>query len=182
MFAYFVRLIGYSFVQVRQWRYQNVVFAVLISFSSFLQNPIYVYPYEALEGFTMALMMTSAVTYVARYASWSESKNKYHGEQFQSVIIKKFGNVAFWFLNQIPTENYQVLAGSFIFSFILNRAHSIKKLSNKILFFLFIFFRDLPGTRLDIWISKIERKEAQLVFMHDIFLPLCKLLNHLWSE
>ena len=27
------------------------------------------YPYEALEGFTMALMMTSAVTYVAKISS-----------------------------------------------------------------------------------------------------------------
>ena len=44
MVAYFVRLIGYSF----------------------LENPLFVYPYEALEGFTMALMMTSAVTYVAK--------------------------------------------------------------------------------------------------------------------
>ena len=47
MLAYFVRLIGYSF----------------------LSNPVYVYPYEALEGFTMALMMTSAVTYVAKISS-----------------------------------------------------------------------------------------------------------------
>ena len=30
---------------------------------------MYVYPYEALEGFTMALMMTSAVTYVAKIST-----------------------------------------------------------------------------------------------------------------
>ena len=47
MVAYTVRMIGYSF----------------------LQNPTHVYPYEALEGFTMALMMTSAVTYVAKISS-----------------------------------------------------------------------------------------------------------------
>jgi MFS family permease len=47
MLAYFVRLLGYSF----------------------LENPLYVYPYEALEGFTMALMMTSAVTYVAKIST-----------------------------------------------------------------------------------------------------------------
>ena len=34
-----------------------------------LQDPVYVYPFEALEGFTMALMMTSAVTYVARIST-----------------------------------------------------------------------------------------------------------------
>ena len=44
MIAYTVRMIGYSY----------------------LQDPVHVYPYEALEGFTMALMMTSAVTYVAK--------------------------------------------------------------------------------------------------------------------
>ena len=33
------------------------------------QDPLYVYPYEALEGFTMALMMTSAVTYVAKIST-----------------------------------------------------------------------------------------------------------------
>ena len=43
MFAYFVRMLGYSLVT----------------------NPVYIYPFEALEGLTMALMMTSAVTYVA---------------------------------------------------------------------------------------------------------------------
>jgi len=47
MLAYAIRLLGYSF----------------------LKDPIYVYPYEALEGFTMALMMTSAVTYVAKISS-----------------------------------------------------------------------------------------------------------------
>merc|ERR1712083_215286 len=36
---------------------------------SYLQNPKHVYPYEALEGFTMALMMTSAVTYVAKIST-----------------------------------------------------------------------------------------------------------------
>ena len=33
------------------------------------KDPVYVYPYEALEGFTMALMMTSAVTYVAKIST-----------------------------------------------------------------------------------------------------------------
>ena len=47
MVAYFVRLVGYSF----------------------LTDPVYVYPFEALEGFTMALMMTSAVTYVAKIST-----------------------------------------------------------------------------------------------------------------
>jgi len=47
MVAYTVRMVGYSF----------------------LENPVYVYPYEALEGFTMALMMTSAVTYVAKIST-----------------------------------------------------------------------------------------------------------------
>jgi hypothetical protein len=47
MLAYFVRLIGYSF----------------------LDQPVFVYFYEALEGLTMALMMTSAVTYVAKISS-----------------------------------------------------------------------------------------------------------------
>ena len=47
MVAYTVRMIGYSY----------------------LQNPKHVYPYEALEGFTMALMMTSAVTYVAKIST-----------------------------------------------------------------------------------------------------------------
>ena len=36
---------------------------------SYLQDPVHVYPYEALEGFTMALMMTSAVTYVAKIST-----------------------------------------------------------------------------------------------------------------
>merc|ERR1719192_1377934 len=47
MVAYTVRMIGYSF----------------------LKEPVHVYPYEALEGFTMALMMTSAVTYVAKIST-----------------------------------------------------------------------------------------------------------------
>lgn len=47
MLAYFARLLGYSFVE----------------------NPVYVYPFEALEGLTMALMMTSAVTYVAKIST-----------------------------------------------------------------------------------------------------------------
>ena len=47
MVAYTVRMIGYSY----------------------LRDPIHVYPYEALEGFTMALMMTSAVTYVAKIST-----------------------------------------------------------------------------------------------------------------
>lgn len=46
MVGYFIRMIGYSFLQPG--------------------GAIYVYPLEALEGFTMALMMTSAVTYVAK--------------------------------------------------------------------------------------------------------------------
>ncbi len=44
MSAYAARMLGYSFIS----------------------DPAHVYPFEALEGFTMALMMTSAVTYVAR--------------------------------------------------------------------------------------------------------------------
>ena len=47
MVAYTVRMIGYSY----------------------LRDPVHVYPYEALEGFTMALMMTSAVTYVAKIST-----------------------------------------------------------------------------------------------------------------
>ena len=47
MVAYTVRMVGYSY----------------------LREPDDVYPYEALEGFTMALMMTSAVTYVAKIST-----------------------------------------------------------------------------------------------------------------
>ena len=47
MLAYTARLLGYSFIT----------------------DPAYVYPFEALEGLTMALMMTSAVTYVAKISS-----------------------------------------------------------------------------------------------------------------
>jgi len=47
MLAYFIRFLGYSFVT----------------------RPEMVYPFEALEGFTMALMMTSAVTYVAKIST-----------------------------------------------------------------------------------------------------------------
>lgn len=47
MLAYFVRLLGYSFIK----------------------DPMHVYPFESLEGFTMALMMTSAVTYVAKIST-----------------------------------------------------------------------------------------------------------------
>ena len=47
MVAYTVRMLGYSY----------------------LKEPSHVYPYEALEGFTMALMMTSAVTYVAKIST-----------------------------------------------------------------------------------------------------------------
>merc|ERR1712025_713136 len=36
---------------------------------SFITNPVLVYPFEALEGLTMALMMTSAVTYVAKIST-----------------------------------------------------------------------------------------------------------------
>ena len=41
-----------------------------LSFTT-LKEPVYkyVYPFEALEGLTMALMMTSAVTYVAKISS-----------------------------------------------------------------------------------------------------------------
>jgi len=47
MLAYTARMLGYSFIT----------------------DPTYVYPFEALEGLTMALMMTSAVTYVAKISS-----------------------------------------------------------------------------------------------------------------
>lgn len=47
MLAYVGRMLGYSFIS----------------------NPVYVYPFEALEGLTMALMMTSAVTYVAKISN-----------------------------------------------------------------------------------------------------------------
>ena len=47
MLAYTGRLLGYSFIS----------------------DPVYVYPFEALEGLTMALMMTSAVTYVAKIST-----------------------------------------------------------------------------------------------------------------
>jgi MFS family permease len=49
MLAYTARLLGYSFIS----------------------DPAYVYPFEALEGLTMALMMTSAVTYVAKISEAS---------------------------------------------------------------------------------------------------------------
>ena len=38
---------------------------------SFITDPTYIFPFEALEGLTMALMMTSAVTYVAKISSSS---------------------------------------------------------------------------------------------------------------
>lgn len=47
MLAYTARMLGYSFIS----------------------QPVYVYPFEALEGLTMALMMTSAVTYVAKIST-----------------------------------------------------------------------------------------------------------------
>merc|ERR1719461_2642558 len=47
MLAYTGRLLGYSFIS----------------------QAAYVYPFEALEGLTMALMMTSAVTYVAKIST-----------------------------------------------------------------------------------------------------------------
>lgn len=47
MLAYTARMLGYSFIS----------------------DPVYVYPFEALEGLTMALMMTSAVTYVAKIST-----------------------------------------------------------------------------------------------------------------
>ncbi len=49
MLAYSCRMLGYSFIPAGQ--------------------PVYVYPFEALEGLTMALMMTSAVTYVAKIST-----------------------------------------------------------------------------------------------------------------
>ena len=38
---------------------------------SFITDPTYIFPFEALEGLTMVLMMTSAVTYVAKISSSS---------------------------------------------------------------------------------------------------------------
>ena len=38
---------------------------------SFITHPTYIFPFEALEGLTMVLMMTSAVTYVAKISSSS---------------------------------------------------------------------------------------------------------------
>ena len=63
MVAYFVRMVGYSFLEV------NIQHFIPCSYQFLFKNPVYVYPYEALEGFTMALMMTSAVTYVAKIST-----------------------------------------------------------------------------------------------------------------
>ena len=64
MVAYCVRMVGYSFLQVRTLSCQQQLIIIQTA-----QDPVYVYPYEALEGFTMALMMTSAVTYVAKIST-----------------------------------------------------------------------------------------------------------------
>ena len=55
--------------------HMNVIILGMLAYTgrmlgySFISNPIFVYPFEALEGLTMALMMTSAVTYVAKISS-----------------------------------------------------------------------------------------------------------------
>lgn len=55
--------------------HMNVIILGMLAYTgrmlgySFIDNPIYVYPFEALEGLTMALMMTSAVTYVANIST-----------------------------------------------------------------------------------------------------------------
>ena len=46
-----------------------VLFAIRLLGYSFITDPTYIFPFEALEGLTMALMMTSAVTYVAKISS-----------------------------------------------------------------------------------------------------------------
>ena len=55
--------------------HMNVIILGMLAYTgrmlgySFISNPIFVYPFEALEGLTMALMMTSAVTYVAKISN-----------------------------------------------------------------------------------------------------------------
>lgn len=55
--------------------HMNVIILGMLAYSarmlgySFISDPVYVYPFEALEGLTMALMMTSAVTYVAQIST-----------------------------------------------------------------------------------------------------------------
>lgn len=55
--------------------HMNVIILGMLAYTgrmlgySFIANPVYVYPFEALEGLTMALMMTSAVTYVAKIST-----------------------------------------------------------------------------------------------------------------
>ena len=55
--------------------HMNVIILGMLAYTgrmlgySFIANPIFVYPFEALEGLTMALMMTSAVTYVAKISN-----------------------------------------------------------------------------------------------------------------
>ena len=66
-------------IHIKQRLFQQTVFSTWSHDSSYqkandsssLQEPVYeyVYPFEALEGLTMALMMTSAVTYVAKISS-----------------------------------------------------------------------------------------------------------------
>merc|ERR1712018_308694 len=55
--------------------HMNVIILGMLAYTgrmlgySFIANPVFVYPFEALEGLTMALMMTSAVTYVAKIST-----------------------------------------------------------------------------------------------------------------
>ena len=55
--------------------HMNVIILGMLAYTgrmlgySFITNPVFVYPFEALEGLTMALMMTSAVTYVAKIST-----------------------------------------------------------------------------------------------------------------
>merc|ERR1719210_851253 len=55
--------------------HMNVIILGMLAYTgrmlgySFILSPIYVYPFGALEGLTMALMMTSAVTYVAKIST-----------------------------------------------------------------------------------------------------------------
>ena len=55
--------------------HMNVIILGMLAYTgrmlgySFISQAAYVYPFEALEGLTMALMMTSAVTYVAKIST-----------------------------------------------------------------------------------------------------------------
>jgi len=55
--------------------HMNVIILGMLAYTgrmlgySFITDPVMVYPFEALEGLTMALMMTSAVTYVAKIST-----------------------------------------------------------------------------------------------------------------